>query len=62
MRALGKEAGYKEELRNFVGAVASGQLPKSDLMLATDVLAVMYAGYVSAQQGVRLDISSHKIL
>jgi len=49
-------------LRNFVGAVASGQLPKSDLMLATDVLAVMYAGYVSAQQGVRLDISSHKIL
>jgi len=51
--------GYQEELRDFVGAVASGQLPKSDLMLATDVLAVVYAGYVSAQQGVRLDISRY---
>ena len=51
--------GYQEELRDFVGAVATGQLPKSDLMLATDVLAVVYAGYVSAQQGARLDISHY---
>ena len=54
--------GYQEELPDFVGAVALGQVPKSDLMLATDVLAGVYAGYVSAQQGVRLAISSLKIL
>ncbi|HSB98170.1 MAG TPA: hypothetical protein VLC91_17040, partial [Spongiibacteraceae bacterium] len=48
--------GYPEELRDFVGAVAEGRPPKSDLMLAFDVLLVVYAGYLSAEQKGAVDI------
>jgi predicted dehydrogenase len=48
--------GYPEELRDFIGAVASGRSPKSDLMLATDVLLEVYAGYLSAEQGASVDL------
>ena len=43
--------GYPEELRDFVGAIATGRPPKSDLMLARDVLIAVYAGYLSAERG-----------
>ena len=43
--------GYPEELRDFIGAIASGRPPKSDLMLARDVLIAVYAGYLSAERG-----------
>lgn len=44
-----------------LGAISEGRAPKSGLMLATDVLAVVYAGYVSAGQGARLDITEYLI-
>ncbi|MBW8783054.1 MAG: Gfo/Idh/MocA family oxidoreductase, partial [Novosphingobium sp.] len=41
--------GYPEELRDFVGAIANGRPPKSDLMLACDTLVLVYAAYLSAE-------------
>jgi len=51
--------GYPEELRDFIGAVARGRAPKSDLMLAIDVLLVVYAGYLSAEKQAAIDIRSY---
>jgi predicted dehydrogenase len=51
--------GYPEELRDFIGAVSAGRAPKSDLMLAVDVLTAVYAGYASAEQGTRIDLTQH---
>lgn len=48
--------GYPEELRDFLGAVAAGRAPKSDLMLAVDVLTIVYAGYLSAERGAPVDL------
>jgi predicted dehydrogenase len=48
--------GYPEELRDFVGAIAHGRPPKSDLMLANDVLLTVYAGYLSAERGTPVDL------
>ena len=48
--------GYPDELRDFVGAISHGRAPKSDLMLAHDVLLVTYAAYLSAEKGARIDI------
>lgn len=48
--------GYPEELRDFVGAIAENRAPKSDLMLASDVLLAVYAGYLSAEQGRPVDL------
>ena len=42
--------------RDFVGAISHGRAPKSDLMLAHDVLVVTYAAYLSAEKGARIDI------
>ena len=43
--------GYPEELRDFVDAIANDRKPRSDLMLARDVLVTVYAGYLSADEG-----------
>ncbi len=48
--------GYPDELRDFVGAISRDRKPLSDLMLARDVLVVTYAAYLSAEQGVRVDV------
>lgn len=48
--------GYPDELRDFVGAISRGRPPKSDLMLAHDVLVVTYAAYLSAEKGQRVDV------
>jgi predicted dehydrogenase len=48
--------GYPDELRDFVGSISHGRAPKSDLMLAHDVLVVTYAAYWSAEKGQRIDI------
>ena len=51
--------GYPDELRDFVGAISHGRSPKSDLMLAHDVLTVTYGAYWSAEQGQRIDLRPH---
>lgn len=48
--------GYPEELRDFIGAIANKRAPKSDLSLASDVLVVIYAGYLSAEQARPIDV------
>ncbi len=50
--------GYPEELRDFIGAIAHGRAPKSDMMLASDVMLVVYAGYLSAEQQRTVTLSS----
>ena len=51
--------GYPEELRDFIGAIAGGRPPKSDLMLASDTLLLVYAAYLSAEQGRAVDLESY---
>lgn len=48
--------GYPDELRDFLGAIAGGHAPKSDLMLAMDVMLLVYAGYVSAAEKRQVDL------
>jgi predicted dehydrogenase len=42
--------GYQAELQDFLSSAASGQAPQSDLALAIDTTATIYAAYVSAEQ------------
>jgi predicted dehydrogenase len=46
--------GYPQELRNFVEAVALDRSPLADGRLGRDVVEVMYAAYVSAEEGQRV--------
>ncbi len=50
--------GYPEELRDFIGAIATGRAPKSDIVLASDTLVLVYAAYLSAEQGCTVDLSA----
>ena len=49
--------GYPEELRDFIHAIANGTSPKSGLMLASDVMAVVYAAYLSAERGCPVELA-----
>lgn len=51
--------GYPEELRDFIGAIANGRAPKSDLLLASDTLILVYAAYLSAEQGRAVDLEGY---
>jgi predicted dehydrogenase len=51
--------GYPEELRDFIGAIAARREPRSGLALATDVMLVVYAGYLSAEQRAVVDLRPH---
>ncbi|WP_153797504.1 Gfo/Idh/MocA family protein [Foetidibacter luteolus] len=43
-------AGYQHEMENFYRAAAYGEAVESDSRLAADVIATIYAGYVSAER------------
>jgi len=43
--------GYRPELQDFLTCAATGRQPQSDLDLALDTTAVIYAAYVSDEQG-----------
>jgi predicted dehydrogenase len=49
--------GYPQEMQDFVECVATGRQPVSGLRLATDVVDVIYAAYVSAEEGRRIDLT-----
>jgi predicted dehydrogenase len=51
--------GYPEELRDFIGAIANKRAPKSDLLLAMDVLMVIYAGYLSAAERRTIELAQY---
>jgi predicted dehydrogenase len=46
--------GYPQEMDDFVSAIAEGRPPLSGADLAFDTLDVIYAGYVSAEEGRRV--------
>jgi len=48
--------GYLHEIADFVEAISGGRAPVSGLMLARDVAVVLYAAYVSAEEGRRVDL------
>jgi predicted dehydrogenase len=50
--------GYPQEFDNFAEAVARGVSPKSDGRLGRDVLEVIYAAYVSVEEGRRVSLPS----
>jgi predicted dehydrogenase len=49
--------GYPHEMQDFLECLALGRQPVSDLRLARDVVDVIYASYVSAEEGRRVDLS-----
>ncbi len=48
--------GYPQEMEDFVDAVREGREPLSGLLLAHETVEVIYAGYVSAQEGRRIEL------
>jgi predicted dehydrogenase len=52
-------SGYPGELQDFVESVALGREPLSGGALARDVLAVIYAAYLSAAEGRRVELGPY---
>jgi predicted dehydrogenase len=48
--------GYAPEIQDFVGAVAEDRPPVSDGLLGRAVVEAIYAAYLSAEQGRRVDL------
>jgi len=48
--------GYPQEMQDFVESVALGREPLSSGALARDVIAVIYAAYLSAAEGRRVSL------
>ncbi len=48
--------GYPQEMEDFVDAVREGREPLSGLLLAHETVEVIYASYVSAQEGRRVEL------
>ena len=49
--------GYPQELEDFVDAIRARRPPLSDVARARDVVEVIYAGYVSAATGRRVEVA-----
>ena len=49
--------GYPQEIADFVAAVVEDREPLSGLLLARDVALVLYAAYVSAEEGRRVGVA-----
>jgi predicted dehydrogenase len=49
--------GFPQELEDFVDAIREGRPPLSDAALAREVVEVVYAGYLSAATGRRVDLT-----
>ena len=50
--------GFPQELADFVGAIRERRRPLSDGALARDVVEVIYAGYLSATRGRRVEVGA----
>ena len=48
--------GYPQELEDFVGAVRERREPLAGALLAREVVEVIYAAYVSAATGRRVEL------
>ena len=49
--------GYPQEMEDFVEAVREGREPLSGALLAHETVEVIYAGYLSAQEGRRVELA-----
>ncbi len=49
-------SGYPHEIQDFCECIAEDRAPRSGWMLARDVVATIYAAYVSAEEGRRVQI------
>jgi len=49
--------GYAQEIADFVGAIAEDRPPLSGAFVAKDVTVVLYAAYVSAAEGRRVQVT-----
>lgn len=50
------QSGYYAEMQDFLEAIARDRDPLSGWTLARDVVAVIYAAYVSAEEGRRTEV------
>ncbi|HEX4834802.1 MAG TPA: Gfo/Idh/MocA family oxidoreductase, partial [bacterium] len=48
--------GHPQALQDFVDSVAENRAPVSDGRLGRDVIEVVYAGYLSAAEGRRVEL------
>ncbi|MFZ3131499.1 MAG: gfo/Idh/MocA family oxidoreductase, partial [Desulfosporosinus sp.] len=48
--------GYRDEMQDFMECIAFDKEPKSGLKLAYDTIKVIYAAYMSAELGRRVDL------
>jgi predicted dehydrogenase len=48
--------GFQQEMLDFVGALRTGKQPLSSIQLAVDCVDVIYAAYVSAEEGRRVSL------
>jgi len=48
--------GYPQEMRDFVDAIRERREPLADLTLAADAIEVVYAAYLSAEEGRRVQL------
>jgi predicted dehydrogenase len=49
--------GYPQEMADFVAAAREGREPLSGALLARETVEVIYAAYVSADEGRRVDLA-----
>ena len=48
--------GYPQELQDFAESITRGRAPTSDARLGRDVLEVIYAAYISVEEGRRVEL------
>jgi len=48
--------GFSQEMASFVAAISAGEQPLSGIDLAVDCVDVIYAAYVSAEEGRRVTL------
>jgi predicted dehydrogenase len=51
--------GYPQELEDFVDGLLAGREPVSGLDLATETVKAIYAAYLSAEEGMRVELDGH---
>ncbi len=49
--------GYPQEIADFIYSIREDRTPLASIDLAKDVMIVLYAAYVSAEEGRRVDVT-----
>ena len=51
--------GYPQELEDFADCLLTGREPVSDLDLAVETVKAIYAAYLSAEKGMRVELDKN---